>query len=164
MKVRLVPAAIALAIAVAYLPAVAADLPKRGSFNGKFGWSSTGQVHEIGPDRVFFLGGFSGTFFNDAGEGFLHGAAVWCPGVLDLRSGQGTGQGYCTAIDQEGDKAFLSWSCGTYPCSNADFDWIGGTGKYQGIRGRSKFGCSPATPIPGGSAGYCTWTARWELP
>jgi len=143
----------------------AAELAKQGSFTGVYSWSSTGKAHEIRKDHVFVLGESTGTFFNDAGKGFLHQSSMWCAGAYDLRPDQPNLQGYCVATDAQGDKIALTWRCTSVPCKDADFEWMAGTGKYTGIRGKNKFSCSAPTYTPSGpSTGWCNWTARWELP
>jgi hypothetical protein len=38
---------------------------------GQFGWLATGKVYQIEKGHVFLVGEYSGTFFNDKGEGSL---------------------------------------------------------------------------------------------
>ena len=51
---------IARGLAVAALclssPAAAADLPKKGTYSGHYGWTFTGQVQKLGEDRVVYAG------------------------------------------------------------------------------------------------------------
>ena len=47
---------------------------------GEFGWFGVGTAHQIEEGHFFWVGEFSGTFFNDDGEGSLfHRAGVKCP-------------------------------------------------------------------------------------
>jgi hypothetical protein len=144
---------------------IAADLPKKGKFTGNFGWYAVGKPHELEQNHLYWVGEFGGTFFNDDGKGFMHQSSIVCPGTNDIRldGSPGGAQGNCIVTDKEGDKAFLWWKCvGPFPgpC-NGDFQWTGGTGKYAGIKGNSKFYAVTIAPT---SSGYSVWTASWELP
>ena len=50
--------------------AQAANLPQTGTYSGHFGWTFSGQVQELGPNRKVYAGLVSGVMFNDAGNGF----------------------------------------------------------------------------------------------
>lgn len=157
----------ALALVLGFLVsyASAADLPKKGKFSGNFGWYATGKSHEIEQNHLYWVGEFAGTFFNDDGKGFMHQSSIVCPGTNDIRldGSLGGAHGNCIVTDREGNKAFLTWKCsGPFPgpC-NGEFQWIGGTGKFTGIRGNSKFYAVTIAPT---SSGYSVWNASWELP
>lgn len=141
-----------------------AQLAKQGKFRGKFGVQAVGTTHEIEKGHVFFVGGFSGVFFNDAANGFIDKSSVECPGVNDIVNGLATSNhGYCIVTDKDGDKAFLVWSGkDTSPgVGGGDQHWTGGTGKYSGIKGNSTYryaaiGTSPAYSV--------VWEGEWQLP
>ena len=65
-----------------------AQLATQGTYAGHFGWYAVGKTVELEPGHEFFLGEYSGTFLNDAGQGFLHGTSWVCPGVNDRTSGE----------------------------------------------------------------------------
>ena len=73
--------------------------------------------------------------------------------------------GYCTATDKDSDKALLKWTCSRDGdrCVGT-FDWIGGTGKYAGMRGRSRFDGGALGQGPLGPIGDANWKGEWELP
>ena len=103
---------------------------------------------------------FSGTFFNEAGQGFLHGTSWVCPGVNDLTNGASTAsQGYCVVTDKEGDKAFLVWKGGKG--FEGTYQWTGGTGKYTGLKGNNTF---RGVPLPPTAQGYGLLKGEWQLP
>ena len=106
-----------------------------------------------------------GPFINDAGNGFLHMAVVVCPGRGFIDNGRVEFSGYCSATDKDGDKAVLKWSCAATngPCAGA-FDFIAGTGKYQGIRGRASFEAVGLGQAATGPVGYANWKGDYELP
>ena len=139
-----------------------AQLAREGTFAGKFGWTSGGTPHEM-EGRTFFVGSFSGPFFNDAGSGFLHHSAWVCPGTNDIVGGVvAAGGGYCTMTDADGDRVFSSWTAkGTEPGRvSGEFRFTGGTGKYRGITGSGTF---ESFFIGMTMQGYTTTRGSWRL-
>jgi hypothetical protein len=143
---------------------VQAQLAKRGTYSGVFGWDSRGETVAM-PDEgnSYWMGQFNGAFFNDSGSGFIHRSSVICPSsgsVLETGNFYG---GQCIVTDKEGDKLVLTWECSF----NAEgkcigkFDWVHGTGKYTGISGRNSF---TGTAVHKGPQGYATWKGEWRLP
>jgi hypothetical protein len=43
---------------------------------GEFGWFGVGKAYEIEKGHIYWVGEFSGTFFNDKGAGGLHHHAL----------------------------------------------------------------------------------------
>jgi hypothetical protein len=138
-------------------------LPKQGKYTGKYGWHYTGTPHEIEKGHVFIHDIYEGTFFNDAGEGFLHESSVVCPATTDLIEGKGTAQGYCIFTDKDGEKAFITWKGKIDPETgfNGDFQWTGGTGKYTGIQGNNTFRAILIGPTKQGRG---IFEGEWKLP
>ena len=65
---------------------------------GSFGWLAVGKAYQIEKGHVYFVGEFSGTFFNDKGNDSLFDkAGVKCPAFndLDLNNKKGKAGGYC---------------------------------------------------------------------
>ncbi len=129
---------------------------------GNFGWLGVGKAHQLEKGHVFWVGEFSGTFFNDKGQGSLFNLdGVKCPAAydFDFNHKKGKAQGYCVVSDPGGDKAFLSWQCqgDTHDC-HGTFDYTGGTGRFQGISGSNKFnGVVQVNWADGTTSGYATW-------
>ena len=107
---------------------------------GEFGWFGVGKAHEVEKGHFYWVGEFSGTFFNDKGKGSLfHRAGVKCPAFNDLNfnTKKGNAAGYCIVTDTDGDQAYVSWHGeGNNVSGSGTFEWTGGTGKYKGIRDR----------------------------
>jgi hypothetical protein len=100
------PTAVAAAVALGS-PAHAEDW----NAVGQFGWFAVGKVYPIEKGHFYWVGEYSGNFFNDKGEGSLfHMAGMKCPGFTDLDTNnkKGKGSGYCTIGDPAGDQAYLS--------------------------------------------------------
>jgi hypothetical protein len=146
-----------------------AEPAKSGEYKGLFGWLTIGKTYTIKEGHALFVGEFSGTFFNDSGEGtFLHKSAVACPGSYEFNfdDKRGIASGFCIVTDRDGDKAFLQWNCqgDTVECPGT-FTWIGGTGKYTGLSGKNKFnGVLVGSGEHGNSMGYSYWEGNWKLP
>ena len=85
-----------------------------------------------GRQRSCGLGGVStGSFRNDAGNGFIHASVVKCTFSAEFRKDAVThNNGDCVVIDKDGDKAALVWKCTTCP-GTGEFQWTNGTGKYR---------------------------------
>ena len=129
---------------------------------GVFGWMGVGKAYEIDKGHYFWVGEFTGTFFNDKGEGSLfHNAGVKCPGYNDLNfpAGKGKAGGFCVITDKQGDKAYLSWANEGDPGkAPGKFTYTGGTGKYSGISGTYAFvGATEINWSDGTATGYATW-------
>ncbi len=155
---------VASALAVP-LTSGAVDLPKRGTYSGKYSWSEHVTVVPVEKDYMFTDAVSQGLFFNAAGSGFLHAAVVSCTSQGVIQNDQFSFSGNCTATDKDGDRALLKWACtrGGDRCVGT-FDWIGGTGKYVGIRGRSQFDGGQIGQGPLGAIGDANWKGEWQLP
>ena len=153
--------AAALAIALVFVLGGTAQA-KSGKYTGHFGWYSVGQIFDIEEVHLFWVGEFTGIFFNDAGSGIFHQMSTKCPAVNDIYDGVGHLHGYCIMTDADGDKAFLSWKCegpAGKGCSGT-FDWTAGTGKYTGIQGKNTFQSTNVTL----NEGHVAWQGEYRLP
>jgi hypothetical protein len=132
---------------------------------GEFGWFGVGKAYEMEKGHYFWVGEFSGTFFNDKGAGSpFHRAGVKCPGWLDMdfNSKRSQGGGTCIITDLEGNQAYLTWRNAGAPGPGGQgpgtFQYTGGTGKYQGISGNNTFvGVTQVNWQDGTASGYATW-------
>jgi hypothetical protein len=130
---------------------------------GEFGWLGVGKAYQIEKGHVYWLGEFSGTFFNDKGKGSPLDHTGWkCSGFDDLDSNKNKKKaaGYCIISDPGGeDQAYASWACedtDLLTC-HGTLDYTGGTGKYQGISGHNTFVGHTVVSWPDGTAsGYTT--------
>jgi hypothetical protein len=142
-----------------------AQLAKRGTYSGKFAFfDDNATVVPIRDKQLIYHAVGQGPFINDAGSGFLHMTVVTCPGRGFIDDGAVEFSGYCSATDKDGDKAVLRWSCTARnaPCAGA-FEWIAGTGKYLGIKGRASFEAHGLGQAATGPVGYAVWKGEYEL-
>jgi len=148
-------------------PAVRAEseLPKRGTYDAHLWWQASGKWFEVEKEHLFWVGEFNGTFFNDAGRGFFHRASAVCPGVRDVVKRFANAHGYCVITDEDGDNATLVWKCRGIERCEGDAEFLGGTGKYTGLRGSNTiYGVLRSSADPEGSSGYAVWKGTWQLP
>jgi hypothetical protein len=142
--------------------AFSADLPKSGKYSAHYGWIFTGEVQELGANRSVSVGVVSGVIINNTGKGFMHKARVDCPLMNDVNQGRANAKGTCVVTDADGDKVFLEWKCaGEMPACPGDERFVGGTGKYTGITGNSKF---QGNFIGATGAGWSDWNGEYKLP
>ena len=145
--------------------ASADQLAKRGSYSGRFLWTEQAKTVEVDKGWMFTDAVNQGVFLNSAASGFLHGATAVCTSQGVIQSEQFWFSGNCAATDKDGDKAVLKWACSKSGSRCAGtFDWIGGTGKYAGMRGQSQFDGGVLGQGPLGSIGDSNWKGEWALP
>lgn len=137
-----VTSACAFALALAVSAAEAQDLASEAAFTINF--TSTvinGEpMIRIGPSRE--AGIYEGvlTASNAAGKGLLHNMTGHCLGGFELDTEAGTfeEQGHCAYTDADGDQVWEQFDFASQPLALvqiASGRWLGGTGKYEGIRG-----------------------------
>lgn len=161
-KLPVLACALSIGVMYAGLTASAADLPKSGTYSGHYGWTFTGQVQELGPDRTVYAGVVPGVMFNDAGAGFMHKARVDCTLFNDVNKGRAHANGTCVVTDADGDKIFVEWKCeGVMPECPGTERFVGGTGKYTGISGDQVF---QGNFIGNTGAGWSDWKGEYKIP
>ena len=165
-KQRFIAKPVCAAFAVAAVFALSAPLQAEDlKVTGEFGWFGVGKAHEIEKGHFYWVGEFSGTFFNDKGEGSpLHRAGVKCPAWFDadFNNKKSKAGGYCIMTDLDGDQVYATWQNAGTPGPGGKgpgtFTYTGGTGKYQGISGTNTFvGVTQVNWADGTSSGYATW-------
>jgi hypothetical protein len=163
MRIIGIPGArITLAVIFCFAVPAEAQLAKRGTFEARFYWKAEGKWYGIATDHSFFTGEVKGTLFNGAGEGFLHRASAVCPAVRDLLGGVVNVHGYCIVTDETDDRAVLACKCKGRDRCEGDFEWVGGTEKYTGLKGRGTF--SAAVRDPQADEGSAVLKGQWQLP
>jgi hypothetical protein len=154
--------AVAAASVCLALSAYAADLPKSGKYSAHYGWTFSGEVQKLGPDRTVYAGTLPGVIFNNDGKGFMHKARVDCTLYNDVNKGHANATGTCVVTDADGDKVFVEWHCaGPMPTCPGTERFVGGTGKYTGIAGDQKF---QGNFIGETGAGWSDWTGEYKIP
>jgi len=136
---------IAAVLATAALPhlVAAAPIPKSGTIVVHAGWKAIGDTNSVAQDRLMGSGVLFGVTFNDNGAGPLHSGPAECTYVFTAISGVGPAKGQCYFSDVDGDKIFADFSgvSGADGQAEGTNEITGGTGKYEGIRGRGPYHC-----------------------
>ena len=131
----------------------AQDLPPEGTFTVNFTAVDTapGLPVNIGPDRAFGTYEAVMTASNAEGGGLLHNLTGRCTGwyVVDASAGSYEQHGHCNYADPDGDEIWERFDFDEQPLAPvriASGRWIGGTGKYQGLRGEFEISVRPLRP------------------
>lgn len=157
-------AAVTAVLAVCTGAGVAAD----GKTTGEFGWLGVGKAVEVEKGHYYWVGEFSGTFFNDKGPGSpMHHAGVKCPAWFDADYSRNVASagGYCMITDVDGDSILCNWRNGGTPANGSrnpgTFDCRGLSGKYAGMNARNTFiGVVQLNWADGTTSGYAIWNRQ----
>ena len=150
-------AAVALGLGVS-APAHAEDQ----KFVGTAGWVGLGKSYELEKGHLYWAGEYSVSYFSAKGEGgLLNGASGRCPGVgeIDANAKKVKFNGYCIVSDADGDKLYYKWQAeGDIVVPRGIYEFVGGSGKYQAIRGSGTYISHLSVNWPDGMAsGYDTF-------
>jgi len=117
--------------------AMAADLPKEGTFNVTYFGFGTSKATAIGMDRLLAPFDQNGL---TVGNGILDHMTWHCSGLFDVANGMAQWQNRCVGTDPAGDQIVSDGaSDGKYAVDARSFSGTGtfttGTGKFAGISG-----------------------------
>jgi len=110
-------------------------------------WLGKGEIHEIGKDRVLFHGALDGVIFIHQRKGGinapLQAAKMHCLVMmnLDKNTKERASEGFCMITpNEESGMVYTEFQCAS-SADECQGEWthIGGTGKYAGISGTTKF-------------------------
>jgi len=107
--------------------------------------------------------GISGVTFNEKGSGPLHLGKVACSVSSFSRKDINKTIGFCTYEDKEGDNIFVQYEGTSHAKGefNAVNEIIGGTGKFEGVRGNGSGVCANTDKK---SEFPCTGKFDYQLP
>jgi hypothetical protein len=115
--------------------AMAADLPKEGTFSGTCTGLGTFKTTKIGDDRALVT-------FDETGaqltNGFADHTTFHCWGTVEITKGERITEGYCVGTDPTGDLLEVKVSAKnalSNTVRKGSNTFIGGSGKYAGISG-----------------------------
>ena len=91
--------------------------------------------------HVFSQDVYKGTFFNDAGKGFLHESSWVCPASPNSSKARALP---VVIVSSQTKTTTRCFSCGRGRSTrqqefSGDYQWTSGTGKYTGIAGNNTF-------------------------
>jgi hypothetical protein len=149
--------------------AMAADLPKEGSYSGTYAAFGTIKSTQIGKERMLFVGDENGLSLTN---GFQDHMTWHCWGTSEFANGVGQDQGYCVGTDPAGDQISQTFVTEKRPVDQKNYNALvkttGGTGKYAGITAEEPHDVchsgefKPATD--GTYVQYCTIQGSYKLP
>jgi hypothetical protein len=133
---------LALATAIfAAAGAPAASAGEKSTVKASAAWVGQGRIFQTGVNDALFLGAFGGVLYVETEQGKLDAVDMVCPGMVDieLKSGAQEGSGSCALTDEDGDQVFANWTCDGQQLvgCNGTFTLTSGTGKFEGITGKS---------------------------
>jgi hypothetical protein len=116
--------------------AVAADLPKEGTFSGTYTATGTYKTTKIGDRRAL-------QSFDENGvqvtNGFADHTTFHCWGLQEAADGEAVEQGFCVATDPSGDLFATKFTLDRHKLGvsgrKGTASFIGGTGKFTGVTG-----------------------------
>jgi hypothetical protein len=160
-RMLMVASAILFLAGFGFSAAAQTRIPKAGTYSMPSGLIANGQLMELGKEHLHWYGGFKGAGQNPGGA-FMKLHAWDCSGANDIVNGTASLAGYCRVTDQDGDAAFVRYSgrSAAGGPSTGRGDWIGGTGKYSGIRGGHTYTCHGVGP----AEFACIVDGKYELP
>jgi hypothetical protein len=149
--------------------AMAADLPKEGTFSGTFSGFNTNKATTVGKEWLLVVVDDNGL---TVGNGFLDHATWHCSGLYPVANGMAQWNGYCAVTSPSGDQIVTSTvSDAKFPADAKSYSlsgtFITGTGKYAGISGGWTgvfHGPDFRTPAEGTYTEYGEMKGSYKLP
>jgi hypothetical protein len=149
--------------------AMAADLPKEGTFSGSYYAFGTFKATQVGKELLLEVFDDNGP---SLGNGLLDHTTWHCWGTANFVNGVGAPHGSCVATDPKGDQ--ISFDFEQEKWSSLDAKNVpgsgkitGGTGKFSGISGGQSFVVHVnefRTAVEGTYAAYATFQGSYKLP
>jgi hypothetical protein len=119
------------------ITAMAADLPKEGTYKATYTSASPIELIPVGKERVFIV--WTNEIGQTVSDGFLDHVTWRCWGMGDHTKGVGQDHGSCVATDPSGDQLVDDWKSEDYTFGQKMLKitdkFTTGTGKYAGITG-----------------------------
>ncbi len=123
-----VPYGIAFAFAAA--SAMAADVPKEGSYDFVSCWSGVNNPIAFSKTHTASAIEFSGTTRSATPGALFDNNTFHCVGLVTVINGKASNTIVCESVDPEGDRRLRQYSMANGKTSVTD---LAGTGKYDGI-------------------------------
>ena len=121
---------LALLIVASPFSAIAAELPKEGSYDYTACWSGANNVITFSKTHTASSYEMTGTTRSNPPGGMFDKSTFRCVGINASLDGKVTASNVCETIDVDGDKRLLSFSNIDGKTTRTN---VAGTGKYEGI-------------------------------
>jgi hypothetical protein len=122
--------ALALLIVASPFSALAAELPKEGSYDYTACWSGVSNIITFSKTHTGSSYELMGAIRSNPPGGMFDKNTFRCVGMGASFDGKITGANICEAIDADGDKRLSSFSTGDGKVTRTH---VAGTGKYEGM-------------------------------
>jgi hypothetical protein len=104
-------------------------------------WDAEGEVYNVGPTTVAFLGSLRGIIYVENSRGEMHEGFVVCPVVqrIDLATGETDATGHCEITASADSVLYAKMTCKGEPGSCVgEFTLTAGEGKFAGVSGKGR--------------------------
>ncbi len=143
------------------------EMAKEGLESGKNYATGTSKALPMGEERLQLTYEGSGIYVSDIEEGLLHNASIYFLGALHAVKGAFEESGGMVVTAPDGDKAFMTYkgSGNLGKSAKGTYTYVGGTGKYAGIKGDGEFTRLHLQPPSKGMWSATTlFKGNWKLP
>ena len=123
---------------LALSPALAAE---KGTVQAAIPWDAEGEVYNVGPNTVLFLGSMQGIIYVESSKGEMHEGFVLCPVLqtIDLTTGATDASAHCEITASPESVLYARMTCKGEPGSCVgEFTLVDGEGKFAGVSGSGK--------------------------
>ena len=142
--------------------ASAQTFPKEGSASYTTHYVNVSATPMKMGDKVVSIYESAGITRNDAGEGPFNNMGTRCVGLREVNGNDVVNRGSCIDTDKDGDQVFSTFLA---DAKAGRHEFVGGTGKYQGITGSADYTSQPMK-VPEGARPMVLvpHKATWKLP
>ena len=156
------------ALCIGLYPVLSAAAGEKGKWNAHCAAAATSSKTINIPDKkdhIVYLGEFDGVCFTDGGDTFLNNARYQLADLQDSAAVivPGGDTGYKTFTATDGGQVFAKYQqteAAAPPVYKGTWEFTGGTGKYQGIKGHGTWTFNSVSD----NAGRDVFEGEYELP
>ena len=149
--------------------AMAADLPKEGTYGGPYYAFGTLKATRVGKELILFVIDENGL---SQGNGWFDHMTWHCWGMASFVNGVGAPHGSCVGTDPAGDQISRDWVHEKWSSPDAknvhgSFTITEGTGKFAGVSGGHSYVARPnefRTAVEGTYVAFTTNQRSYKLP
>src|SRR5438094_5136682 len=169
MRDKLTTASLIAAVLVLMLAASAeAQMAKEGDLSGTHSMSGTFKATKIGDDFLLVTSESMGFIVSDSGAGPFNDLSGRCVSQVLYVKGVGRNRGHCVYLDRGGDQWLLEFEASAQKLGattvNGTAKYLGGTGKFAGVRGEGEYTYTPMRPVAEGTyQGYSKFKGHYWL-
>ena len=145
-----------------------AQMAKEGDLSGTHSMSGTFKATKIGEDFLLVTGESMGLIVSDSGAGPFNDLSGRCVSQVLYVKGVGRNQGHCVFMDRAGDQWLLAFEAPAQKLGaatpNGTVKYLGGTGKFAGVRGEGEYAYTNLRPFADGTyQGYSKFKGHYRL-